>query len=136
MRLSLSHVALASVLIAFGSATAAEKWADPKLTVQAGLQLWLDAARATGAEPPPADGRLAGWSDASGHQRHLTQEFAEKRPLAIKLGEAAIVRFDGVDDHLRAVKQEAELKALTIFLVAAPRQNGGAFRGFMAFNRA
>ncbi len=136
MRLLLSVVASAFLLLACGLAAAAEKWADPKLTVQAGLQLWLDAARATGDEPPPTDGRLAAWRDASGKQRHLMQDAAEKRPLAIKLGDAAIVRFDGLDDHLRAVQQGAELKSLTIFLVAAPRQNVGAFRGLAAFNKA
>jgi putative heme-binding domain-containing protein len=46
------------------------------------------------------------------------------------------VRFDGLDDHLRAVMQAAELNSLTVFLVAAPRQNGGAFRGLMALNKA
>src|SRR5688572_6116212 len=93
---------VASLLVLFGSqaATAAEKWADPKLSVQEGLQLWLDASRASGSESPPADGRVAAWRDASGRGRHLAQEAADKRPLAIKVGEAAIVRFDGLDDHL------------------------------------
>ena len=129
---------VASLLALLGSqaAAAAEKWADPKLSVQEGLQVWLDASRASGSESPPADGRVAAWRDASARGRHLAQEAADKRPLAIKVGEAAIVRFDGLDDHLRAVKQGAELKSLTIFLVAAPRQNAGAFRGFMALNKA
>ncbi len=135
MRLHVSLAVSVIVLILFGSAAAAERWADPKLSVQDGLQLWLDAARATGAEPAPIDGRLAAWRDASGKQRHLTQDAGDKRPLAIKLGSAAIVRFDGLDDHLRAVKQAAELKSLTIFLVAAPRQNVGGFRGLVALNK-
>ena len=136
MRLLSHQVALALVLMALCPTAAAEKWADPKLSVQNGLQLWLDAARATGEESAPIDGRLAAWRDASGKGRHLTQDAADKRPLAIKLGNAAIVRFDGLDDHLRAVKQAAELKSLTIFLVAAPRQNIGGFRGFFALNKA
>ena len=128
----------ACVILTFlfvSDASAAEPWADAKLTVRDGLQLWLDAARAS-ADKSPSDGTLTTWHDASGKRRDLSQTTADKRPRLIKLGEAAIVRFDGIDDHLRAVKQGAEVKSLTIFLVAAPRQNAGAFRGFFALNKA
>ena len=123
----------ASILTA--SLPAAEPWSDQRLKVHEGLQLWLDAANATG-DRPVADGPLAMWRDASGKERHVLQNDADKQPRLLKLGEAAIVRFDGLDDHLRAVQQEAELKSLTIFVVAAPRASGGAFRAFLAFNKA
>jgi putative heme-binding domain-containing protein len=116
--------------------SAAEPWADVKLGVQDGLQLWLDATRAAGDQPIPVDGTLATWRDASGRRRDLAQQDDKLQPRVLKLGEAAIVRFDGLDDHLRLIGQGAELKSLTIFLVAAPRQNAGAFRGLFALNKA
>src|SRR5262245_29282865 len=124
------------LLFACQSVAAAEPWADAKLKVKDGLQLWLDASRVAADKPPAASGKLSQWLDASGHSRHLVQEAAERQPQLLKIGEAAVVRFDGLDDHLRAVKQSTELNSLTVFLVAAPRLNLGAFRGLVAFNKA
>src|SRR5262245_18859556 len=112
------------------------KWADPKLPVTAGLELWLDAARANGDQLAPHDGKLEVWYDASGKGRHLRQPVADARPTRLPAGGSAVVRFDGLDDHLRAVKQGAELEAFTVFVVAAPRLNPGGFRGVLAFNAA
>src|SRR5687768_8751218 len=126
-----------AVVLLFPSAVdAAESWADARLTVREGLELWLDASRPSSDQPAPSDGVLAEWLDASGNKRKLKQDAVDKRPKQLKIGEAAVVRFDGLDDHLRAIGQAAELKSLTIFLVAAPRQNIGGFRGFLAFNKA
>ena len=127
---------IAAVLLFSNALQAAESWADPRLDVREGLELWLDASRASSDKPVSSDGLLAEWLDASGKKRVLKQEASDKRPKQLKIGETAVVRFDGVDDHLRAVGQAAELKSLTIFLVAAPRQNIGGFRGFLAFNKA
>ncbi len=113
---------------------AVEAWADPKLPVTAGLELWLDAARANGDKLAPHDGKLEVWADASGHGRHLRQPVAAARPTRLPAGGSAVVRFDGLDDHLRAVKTTAEREAVTVFVVAAPRQNPGGFRGVLAFN--
>jgi len=126
--------------VAFGAAIASaadptvEKWADAKLPVSAGLELWLDASRATGDKPVPLDGKLETWADASGKGRHLRQPTADARPLRTPVAGLAVVRFDGVDDHLRAVKLKAEATEFTVFVVAAPRQNPGGFRGVLAFN--
>jgi putative heme-binding domain-containing protein len=113
-----------------------EKWADPRLPVMAGLELWLDAARANGDQLVPHDGKLDTWYDASGKGRHLRQPVADARPTRLPAGDSAIVRFDGLDDHLRAVKQAAELKTFTVFVVAAVQQNPGGFRAALAFNAA
>ncbi len=113
-----------------------ERWADAKLPVRDGVALWLDAGRPTGDKPPPPDGKLAEWRDASGKGRHLRQPLPEARPRWLRAGEAAVVRFDGVAAHLRAVKLAAELKSFTVFVVAAPRQNLGGFSGLLAFNAA
>jgi putative heme-binding domain-containing protein len=112
----------------------AEPWADPKLPVTGGLELWLDAGRP--ADKPKAPGPLAAWMDGSGKGRHLRQPTGTAQPTLVRHGEAAVVRFDGEDDHLRAVKQAGELRAFTAFVVAVPRTNLGGFRGFLAFNQA
>ena len=52
----------------------------------------------------------------------------------MKVGDAAIVRFDGEDDHFRFTGGKDELKAFTAFVVVAPRRNLGGFRGFLALN--
>src|SRR5258707_1004310 len=44
--------------------------------------------------------------------------------------------FVGIDDQLRAVKLGAKIDSFTIVLVAAPRQNTGAFAAFTALNGA
>lgn len=113
-----------------------EKWADAKLPVTAGLELWLDAVRANGDKLLPLDGKLDVWHDASGKGRHLQQQIAHARPTRLPVGGSAIVRFDGLDDHLRAVKQETKLETFTVFLVASARRNLGGFRAVLAFNAA
>ena len=129
-RLSLVWLALAASFAYAGP----EPWADPKLPVRDGLEMWLDASRANGEKP--ADGKLARWLDASGHGRHLKQDVAASQPTLVKLSDATVVRFDGQAAHLRAIKQAAELKAFTVFVVAAPKENPGMFRGLLAFNAA
>jgi putative heme-binding domain-containing protein len=113
-----------------------EKWADPALPVTSGLELWLDAARAHGAELVPFDGKLAVWFDASGKGRHLRQPTVEAQPTRLPLGDVAIVRFDGNDDVLRSASVSTERERLTLFVVAAPRRNPGGFRAVLALNAA
>jgi putative heme-binding domain-containing protein len=116
------------------STTAAEKWADTRLAVQYGLELWLDAAHAAGKQDVADNAEVKEWLDASGKGRNLTQADKKARPKLMKVGGIGIVRFDGNDDHLRAIKQGATLDSFTVFIVASPRQNIGSFRAFLAFN--
>ena len=111
-------------------------WADPKLPVRDGLELWLDATRAWGDQRAPGDGKLKQWLDASGHGRHLNQSAKDAQPARLPAGTAAAVRFDGTDDHLRATKLGAELNAFTVIVAAVPRANPGPFRGLFAANAA
>lgn len=113
---------------------AAAPWADPTQPVRDGLELWLDATRAAGEGPLPAEGKLNQWRDASGKDRNLRPPDANARPSLLKIGNTAIVRFDGIDDQLRAVKLNSKLDSFTIVIVAAPRQNMGAFAALMALN--
>lgn len=116
------------------SARAAEPWADSRLSVQDGLELWLDGAHATGDKPITDNAKVTEWLDASGKGRTLKQKDAKVQPTLLKVDDIGVVRFDGNDDHLRAVKQDTKLDSFTIFIVASPRQNIGAFRAFLAFN--
>jgi hypothetical protein len=125
-----------AVALSTTSAATPEKWADPALPVRDGLQLWLDAGRAVGENLVPHDGKLVEWLDASGNRRHLRQPTPAAQPTRLPAGGGAVVRFDGAEQYLRAVKQGVELKSFTVILVVAPRQNLGPFRGFMAFNAA
>src|SRR5207247_749446 len=95
--------------------------ADEKLPITDCLELWLDAARVNGDQPTPADKTpVAEWRDFSGKNRHARQAKAEARPLFVKVGNDAVVRFDGDNDHLRFVGGNEEARTFTIILVAAP----------------
>src|SRR5262249_20718979 len=100
-------VVLVAALVSTAVGRSAEPWADPKLPITDGLELWLDATRP--GEKKRADGPLDIWSDASGKGRHVRQPAEASRPTLVHAGNSAAVRFDGIDDHLRAVKQGAEL---------------------------
>ncbi len=122
------------IFLSYSFGEAAEKWSDPALPVQDGLELWLDASRATGATPIPAESKLKQWQDASGKNRALQSPDANAQPSLLKIGNAAIARFDGIDDQLRATGLGAKLDSFTIVIVAAARQNVGGFSALMALN--
>ena len=133
----LSTLVLAFVLVP--AARAVEPWADPKLPVKDGLELWLDAGRIDATskaakEKLPVGGKLAAWFDGSGKGRHVRQAAEGARPTVMKVGDGAVVRFDGEDDHLRITGGKEELKAFTAFVAVAPRRNPGGFTGFFALN--
>jgi putative heme-binding domain-containing protein len=115
---------------------AVEAWADPNLPVKDGLELWLDGAHATGDQPFPADGKLNKWTDASGKNRNLRSPDTKAVPSIFKLGNIGVVRFDGIDDHLRSTKLGTKLESFTVVIVAAPRQNLGGFAAFASLNAA
>ena len=124
-----------SLFITIGtSIRSSEPWADPKMPVKDGLELWLDATRI--AEKPLPDGKVQTWHDASGKGRHVTQSNEVFRPKKQTVANAALVRFDGIDDHLRAVKQSLASESFTVIAVVVPRANPGPFRGFFALNAA
>ncbi|MFO0966872.1 MAG: hypothetical protein U0793_14965 [Gemmataceae bacterium] len=127
------------------AAPAAEPWADPALRPAKGLILWLDAARqpaAWKANGKPTLENAAPFDvfyDASGHRLHFTQRLAASQPRFLSKGDSALVRFDGKDDFLGAALRgltppgsPAKLDEFTLFLVAIPRSNRGAFEGFFA----
>jgi putative heme-binding domain-containing protein len=119
----------------------AEKWADPRLSVVEGLELWLDAGRVNDARASQGQAALKSgslletWFDASGHGRHVRQPNKACQPRLLQVGADQVVRFDGEDDHLRCTGLDRTLDACTVFLVAAPHANPGDFRGFLAINQ-
>ncbi len=116
------------------TAGAVEKWADAKLPVSDGLELWLDASRLAGKEQSP----ITVWPDASGHKRDLRQSSATAQPIQRieKSGreQSRFVRFDGTDDFLAVTNAARSVEATTIFIVGAPRSNPGGFRALLSAN--
>src|SRR4051812_48070417 len=133
------HVILAAAwAVIFSSVVsrAAEPWADPQMPVSKGLELWLDASHATGKDPPSPDHKLNVWRDASGNKRDLRQPNPAAEPVFFPVGGNAIVRFDGIDDCLRALHVGAKLDSFTTVIIGAPRRNAGNFAALMALNAA
>ncbi len=138
------------LLIISFTTSAAEPWADKKLAVTNGLELWLDAGKEIAARQhvlttngprnrislnivngEPIDR----WHDASGHQRDVYQLVSSARPRFIQHSGGAAFRFDGVDDFLAATGLGEKFDETTIFILAAPHTNKNEFGAFLAFNR-
>jgi putative heme-binding domain-containing protein len=128
--------------ITLAQSPALELWADPKLKITDGLEIWLDAARQNTARralklPELSPGApLAVWYDATGKGRHLIQNDAAARPVFQSKDGYVAVRFDGERQHLTLPGLDRAFKEVTVFLVAAPFGNAGDFRGFLAINQA
>ncbi|HEY1172510.1 MAG TPA: ThuA domain-containing protein [Verrucomicrobiae bacterium] len=118
-----------------------EPWADGKLTVTEGLELWLDAAQQNAARTalklPTLNNSTATdtWFDGSGLGRHVSQRITESRPRFFSVVNSASFRFDGKDDFLGAANLNGSFTNATVFIVAAPKNNNGYFPGFLAFNK-
>ncbi|HTD65908.1 MAG TPA: ThuA domain-containing protein [Candidatus Limnocylindria bacterium] len=65
--------------------------------------------------------------DASTNARMATQTSAERRPVFISDGQAAYLKFDGKDDFLTITGPRRSTKAMTLFLLVAPKSNEGYF---------
>lgn len=121
------------LLLALGAQAA---WADDRMPVRDGLEFWLDAARQNAARKAlgrpelvlhaPVDAAF----DASGRGRHVLAPDEASRPTLVANG----LRFDGRRQHLLAKEMGASFPALTIFVVAAPYANRGAFPALLSLN--
>ena len=140
------RAALLLLLAAFAAAPARggdrpEKWADAKLPVTDGLQLWFDAGRLNAARQAHGEKDLADGDkveigyDASGRGRDLAQKNAEARPTFLG-GDAPALLFSGDGSHLSLTGLGLSFKQATVVVVAAPFGNPGDFRGFLAMNQS
>ncbi len=127
----------ALLLFAAASAFALEPWAHDKLPVKDGVELWLDAARQPAAREARGLGGPAGaldvWFDGSGRGRHVAQRVGGAQPQWKASAGGAFVRFDGKDRWLGVGNVGAAFEAATVFVVAAPRENVGFFRGLLSW---
>lgn len=111
-----------------------ENWADPKLPVVNGLEVWLDASRqidawaAENRHGGQVGAKLDTLYDGSGKKHHFFQDFQDSQPLLADGGGSLVVRFDGKDDFLRASLTKGNLTSATLFLVFSYDSNSGFFR--------
>jgi putative heme-binding domain-containing protein len=139
----LACLALAILAAASPFAFAAQPpgWADKRLPEKEGLALWLDAAAQNRALAPFGMALLNGsafnrWLDSSGHDRHMSQPAADAQPKLRLSDDFAAVRFDGVADHFALDELKQSFDELTVFIVAAPFNNAGNFRGLLSMHAA
>lgn len=127
---------IAAVALVPATAAGADGPKAPELPVRDGLELWLDVTRLKipkiGMREMLEGAPLEAWPDASEHHRDLRQDAKDKQPRVFAVGESGVVRFDGIDDHLRATGLDLSSEAVTVFLAVAPRSNFGAFQAFFA----
>jgi len=126
-----------------GTALGVEAWADAKLPIKDGLELWFDASRvaearqAAGFSVLRSGNGLDHWQDASGRGHFLFQPVREARPQLRRLAGSAFVRFDGKDDFLFGdLRPPVAFSNLTILILAAPFTNRGGYSGLIAWNKA
>jgi putative heme-binding domain-containing protein len=129
-----------TVLAAHSTSKAAENWADPKLPVTKGLEVWLDAstqdaARKAGNLPPILSGQpVPLWLDGSGNHRDLAQKVGSSQPTFHSQDGYSSLRFSG-DRFLSLARLNRSYKEITIFVVAIPFANPGEFSAFLALNQ-
>lgn len=112
-----------------------EKWTDPKLPNVPGLAAWYDGTRTAGKSEEPNEVEVSQWQDGSGHGRHLGQATDKSQPTRQNVGDAKVIRFDGVDDSLFADDIKFDSPELTLVLITSVFDNPGEFRGFVAGNK-
>ncbi len=123
-RLAAGRALVAAALVAFGFGSPPEVCSAE---IPSGLVVHLDAADA-------GVGAVAGLADRAAAGRVFSASEEGTRPTSIQVGDARVLRFDGVDDHLRAIGTGMMAESLTLFIVAAPHANPGDFRGLFAAN--
>lgn len=108
-----------------------------ELAVTNGLLFHLDAAAQgrlrSGAGLPaigsmqPVDVLLG----VGGGEARFHQVLPERRPILVTDADAAFLKFDGKDDFLSLQMAGRSAAEITIFLLAAPRENPGFFSGMI-----
>jgi putative heme-binding domain-containing protein len=126
--------------LSIANAVAVEPWADSRLTVTNGVELWLDASREPAARQArklaaPINGKpIDFWHDASGHARHLNQRALEARPQWRRMSGSGLMHFDGQNDFFAAAIPRESLAEFTVVALVSAHANPGYFRGFLSCN--
>ncbi|MFM9065183.1 MAG: ThuA domain-containing protein [Pirellula sp.] len=98
--------------------------------------LHLDAeqlARMLG-QNQPGEQTVTAWPDVQSPSLRFVSQGSEQAPRLIVGPGWATVRFDGIDDALRLETPSARLGSASLWMVLAPHNNPGDFRGFLATN--
>ncbi len=140
-RFSVASLLIMSLLGIVGTPASAQTTSAPddRLQIRNGLILWLDASavnvESSNAKELNSTGvALAQWSDLSDSQRHFHQSVPEMQPRLFQTGGARSVRFNGDTQHMRSLGKPTAAESITLFIVAAPHQNPGDFRGLLSSN--
>ena len=98
--------------------------------------LHLDAehlARVLG-QSQPGQQPVVFWPDAQSPLLRFVSDEPDQAPRLVVGKGWSTVRFDGIDDALRLLSPGASLGSASLWMVLAPHQNPGDFRGFLATN--
>ena len=68
---------------------------------------------------------------SSNNPSFFTQTSPDRRPTLVFDGESAFLKFDGKDDYLNYSLPGKSIRELTIFLLAAPKENPGSFSAML-----
>ena len=110
--------------------------------VREGLWLWFDASAQAGARQSASLPALRSrdpvdiFLDGSGAGRHALQIIADRRPILFSESSAAFLKFDGKDDFFALSGSKRSVPAMTLFILAAPKSNGGNFTGLFGAAQA
>jgi putative heme-binding domain-containing protein len=128
------------LLLAAPISRAAEPWADSRMPITSGTELWFDASREPAARQArelgsPINGKgIDYWHDASGHARHVNQRALDARPQWRRFAGSALVHFDGQNDFLATTIPPQAFSNCTVIALVSPQANPGFFRGFFSCN--
>lgn len=102
------------------------------------LILHLDASQLARSDSTSAtaveNASVGRWENLVDGVQDFLQPESASRPQRVQIGDDFVVRFDGIDDHLRSLTNASRSRELTVFVVLAPHKNSGDFSGFLAAN--
>lgn len=100
---------------------------------------WLDASRQAelwqrqATRVPPVTSEPAElFLDSSGNRTHFVQRNPDSRPRLREISGFQFFDFDGIDDYMTCSTQTDPLSTTSLYLLAAPRSNPGAFRALFS----
>ncbi len=125
-----NSVSACLILLTLASGAGQETIAQPP--VLDGLVARVDAIQLGESQEP---GPIARWKNLARGLGDFQQSDNDAQPSLVRVGDSSVVRFDGERDNLRSVENNLDgIEEISVFIVAAPHQNPGGFRGLVASN--